>query len=154
MRFVFALVLFLVQVSYVKIGHGFNVENSMQLTKNHERSDVSNVDSLRLEESPGKLLSIPTDGNSTNTDLLGALAAALPLKVSSGEEAEKQKHQREATELSYFEPRVLYTTIPVIAICMVGIALLAEFFGDGFESGRRRLSAIPESVKRRGRASI
>ncbi|EEA07658.1 uncharacterized protein CMU_005810 [Cryptosporidium muris RN66] len=54
----------------------------------------------------------------------------------------------------YFEPKVLYITLPIIIGLMILIALLAECFGDGFEFRRRRDSLLPEIVKRKKRASI
>ncbi|KAL5367126.1 hypothetical protein CPHLJ_8g3830 [Cryptosporidium parvum] len=152
MKLILLLILFLVQISYIKVGYGLNVENSIHIQESSINLKTSTKDSLKSKESPVTNLNIPLDGNSTDTNILNALASVLPLKSTSNSPDDAK--DKEASDLSYFEPKVLYTTIPVIVICMVGIAVLAELFGDGFESGKRRLSMIPESVKRRGRASI
>ncbi|OII73814.1 uncharacterized protein cubi_03611 [Cryptosporidium ubiquitum] len=154
MKLILSLILFLVQISYIKIGYGLNVENSLQIQKKFNHSNTSTKDSLKSMESPSSSISIPIDGNNTDSSILNALAAVLPLKSTSTSGSLSEKKDERASDLSYFEPKVLYTTIPVIVVCMVGIAVMAELFGDGFESGKRRLSMIPDSVKRRGRASI
>lgn len=122
------------QASYVRVGFGLNVENSIHIQRDHGRVGVSTRDSLKSMESPAPSINIPLDGNTTDASVLSALAAVLPLKKDSASAVEEKR--KEAADLSYFEPKVLYTTIPIIVVCMVGIAVLAELFGDGFESGR------------------
>lgn len=134
MKLILSLILFLVQISYIKIGYGLNVENSIQIQKKFDHAKTSTKDSLKSMESPSPSISIPLDGNSTDTNILNALAAVLPLKSTSGSTSNEK--DKRASDLSYFEPKVLYTTIPVIVVCMVCIAVLAELFGDGFESGK------------------
>lgn len=116
------LLVFLIQVSCLQMGYGLNIENSHKVINS-------------LKESPGPKLNIPMDSNSTETNILNALAAVLPIATDTKAQEKSQK-EKKASELSYFEPQVLYTTIPIIVICMVAIALLAEYFGDGLESGR------------------
>ncbi|KAL7068881.1 hypothetical protein ACR3K2_07160 [Cryptosporidium serpentis] len=55
---------------------------------------------------------------------------------------------------TYFEPKVLYITLPIIIGLMILIALLAECFGSGFEFRRKRGSLLPEIFRRKNRASI
>ncbi|KAH8583369.1 uncharacterized protein ELE39_000137 [Cryptosporidium sp. chipmunk genotype I] len=126
-------ILFLVQISYIKVGYALNVENSIHIQESSLQSKASTKDSLKSMESPAPNINIPLDGNSTDTNILNALAAVLPLTSTSNSPDVKDK---QASDLSYFEPKVLYTTIPIIVVCMIGIAVLAELFGDGFESGK------------------
>lgn len=134
MKLIFSLILLCLQVSYVKVGYGLNVENSKHIQRDHDHLGLSTRDSLKSMESPAPSINIPLDGNSTDASVLSALAAVLPLKTASASAADEKN--KEASDLSYFEPKVLYTTIPVIVVCMVGIAVLAELFGDGLESGK------------------
>ncbi|KAK6590644.1 hypothetical protein RS030_142177 [Cryptosporidium xiaoi] len=138
MKLVFSLLIFLVHISCAKIGYGINVENSPKLLEDELKSSFSLKDSLR--ESPTLSVSIPSDsntGNATDTTLLSLLASVIPKAISSGDaSADSVQQEKEAAKLSYFEPKVLYTTIPVILVCMVAIGLLAEYFGEGIETGR------------------
>ncbi|KAJ1612034.1 hypothetical protein OIY81_214 [Cryptosporidium canis] len=134
MKLILLFVLFLIQISFIDIGYGFNVESSVQVKSAHDNLKTSTKDSLKAMEPPSPSISIPLDGNATDASVLNALAAVLPLKAASN--AVTEEKNKEAADLSYFEPKVLYTTIPVIVVCMVGIAVLAELFGDGLESGK------------------
>ncbi|KAJ1612444.1 hypothetical protein OJ253_535 [Cryptosporidium canis] len=134
MKLILLFVLFLIQISFIDIGYGFNVESSVQVKSTHDNLKTSTKDSLKAMEPPSPSISIPLDGNATDASVLNALAAVLPLKAASNVVTEEKN--KGASDLSYFEPKVLYTTIPVIVVCMVGIAVLAELFGDGLESGK------------------
>ncbi|KAH8740601.1 hypothetical protein FG386_002183 [Cryptosporidium ryanae] len=138
MKLIFSLLIIFVHISCAKIGYGINVENSPKLHGDEIKSDFSLKDSLREFPSPGVNISPEGNtGNVTDTALLSALASVIPKIVGSGDaDANQNQQDKEAAKLSYFEPKVLYTTIPVILVCMVAIGLLAEYFGEGIETGR------------------